>query len=79
MCAVLVSCVFAYECCVRMTPVQIVVPSVFMSHTHSELSVAGSSTTLAGIIARNVEKTIKLFNMKCEQAVRNMSFPLSLV
>ena len=35
----------------------------------SELSAAGNSRALAGIIARNVEKTVKLFNMKCEQAV----------
>ena len=36
---------------------------------YSELSAAGNSRALAGIIARNVEKTVKLFNMKCEQAV----------
>ena len=38
----------------------------------SELGAAGNSSALAGIIARNVEKTVKLFNMKCEQAVRFM-------
>lgn len=40
----------------------------------SELGAAGNSSALAGIIARNVEKTVKLFNMKCEQAVSGPRF-----
>lgn len=35
----------------------------------SEMGAAGSSSALASIIGKNVEKTVKLFNMKCEQAV----------
>ena len=36
---------------------------------HSELSASGGNSALASIIARNVEKTVKLFNMKCEELV----------
>jgi len=36
---------------------------------NSEMGAAGSSSALASIIGKNVEKTVKLFNMKCEQAV----------
>lgn len=40
----------------------IVVPCVF-----SELLTAGSSSPLATIIAKNIKKTIKLFNIKCDE------------
>lgn len=33
----------------------------------SELAAASGSSPLGGVIARNVEKTVKLFNNKCEQ------------
>ena len=46
------------------------VSTVFGHFPFSELGATGSSSVLAGIIARNVDKTITLFNMKCEQAVR---------
>ena len=39
----------------------------------SELNAGGGSSALAGVIARNVEKTVQLFNMKCEQAVSSFA------
>ncbi len=35
----------------------------------SELSSAGGSGPLAGILARNVDKAVRLFNMKCDELV----------
>ena len=40
----------------------------------SELSVSGGCGPLSTIVARNVEKTVKLFNMKCEQMVSQLIF-----
>ncbi|KAL5497180.1 hypothetical protein EMCRGX_G013605 [Ephydatia muelleri] len=37
---------------------------------NSELSSAGGHTTLARVIARNVEKCIKVYNMKCEEMLQ---------
>ena len=39
------------------------------AHTHSELSTAGSSGPLSTIIAKNIEKAIQLFNMKCDELI----------
>ena len=37
------------------------------THTHSELLTAGSSSPLATIVAKNIKKAVKLFNMKCDE------------
>ncbi|CAI8014359.1 Conserved oligomeric Golgi complex subunit 5 [Geodia barretti] len=52
----------------RATPTKDTLQSTIRTIT-SELGAAGSSRALAGVIARNVEKTMQLFNMKCEQAL----------
>ncbi len=36
---------------------------------HSELATAGGSGPLATIISKNVDKAIRLFNMKCDEMV----------
>ena len=37
------------------------------THYCSELSTAGNSNPLATIIAKNIKKAIKLFNIKCDE------------
>ena len=39
------------------------------THTHSELATAGGSGPLATIISKNVDKAVRLFNMKCDEMV----------
>ncbi len=36
---------------------------------YSELSSAGGSAPLANILAKNIDKAIRLFNMKCDELV----------
>lgn len=38
-----------------------------LHYTYSELSTAGNSSPLATIIAKNIKKAIKLFNIKCDE------------
>jgi hypothetical protein len=40
---------------------------MYMCTIPSELSTAGNSSPLATIIAKNIKKSIKLFNIKCDE------------